>query len=190
MRTVVGLTAAIQGRTLLLQLDGLAEPILVDPLPAKRGRALTRSFLEQGGTGSDALFAEALGPASYARITGDLVQEFDALGDYLKTWLPDACMVEPSGDVQPTARGERVRVVAAPWDGLAVRAEEVERLGLAALYWQSDAGWTALDAFLRRGADRVAATAILPLLAVRTAAGLPAAARRALRRGARQPAGC
>lgn len=182
--------ATVEGRRLRLQLDGITEAFLVDPLPAKRGHALAQAFAEQGGIGSDTLFAEALGAANYARITGDLVQEFDGIGGYVQTWLPDACMVEPAEDVPPPRPGQRLRVVPAPWDGLAVRAEEVELLALASFCWQSPAGWAALDAFLRQGASRPAAAAVLPLQTVSPVAAVHAPVGRAPLPAALRPGGC
>ncbi len=163
------LTATMNGRRLRLQLQGSDQVFLVDPLPAKQGRALTRAFIEIARSVNrrcaiDALFAEALGGRNYALITGDHVQEFDEIGRYVRTWMPGACMVEPTGDVSDVVPGQRVRIIATPWDGLTLRVEEVDRLGLAALYWQSTAGRSALDAFIRLGGTGEAAAAVLPAL--------------------------
>ncbi len=159
------ITATAEGRRLRLSL-GWSDVFFIDPLPAKRGHALTRAYVRGSNVGSASgpLFAEALGAANYAMITGDHVQEFDEAGRYLKTWLPGACMIEPAEDVSPPAPGQRTRIVPAPWDGLGLRAEEVETLALAAFHWQSSAGWSALDAFISRGADRAAAHETMPLL--------------------------
>ncbi|MDQ4137578.1 MAG: hypothetical protein M3116_01855 [Actinomycetota bacterium] len=157
-------------------LRGSDHVFFVDPLPAKRGHSLTRAFLRSSsaGSASGTVFAEALGASNYALITGDRVQEFDAAGRYLLTWLPGACMIEPAEDVPAPAPGQRARIVPSPWDGLNVRAEEVESLALAAFCWQSPAGWSALDAFISRGANRAAAREIIPLLhAALNGAGVP-----------------
>ncbi|MFC0681301.1 hypothetical protein ACFFGH_26010 [Lysobacter korlensis] len=161
------ITAAMQGRHLRLTLTGSGESFLVPPLPAKRGQALARTLLQLGSHDEPGrrsqVFAEALGPGNYALITGDHVQEFGELGNYVHTWLPGARMIEPAEAVPAPAAGERIRIIPAPWDGLNLREEEVEALALAAYRWQSPAGWRGLELLLRGQASQEA-TAMAPLL--------------------------
>ncbi|MFC0681302.1 hypothetical protein ACFFGH_26015 [Lysobacter korlensis] len=142
---------------------------LVEPLSAKRGRALTWSFIElaAGFTGtstSEELFAEAIGAANYALITGEHVQEFDEGGRYIRTWMSETLMVEPPGDIPPAAPGQRLRVIASPWEDIGLRAEEVEALCLSAFYWQSVGGLKAVDSYLEAGAGRAGTVAALQVL--------------------------
>lgn len=158
------ITAAFEGRFLRLSVEGTAEEFLVRPLPRKRARALAAAFSAAardaaGSAGFQALVAEAIGADSYARITGDHVQEFDELGFYVRTALPGAVMVEPAEDLLPPGPEQRFRVVPAPWDGADLRAEEVDALGLAALLWHT-VGGEAVRSFLSatEGRGRVAST--------------------------------
>jgi hypothetical protein len=157
-------TAEADGRRLRLAVHGSPHQFLVDPLPAKRGLALAAACGKTALRGLDddalcGLFAEALGPENFAVLTGDLVQEFDGAGTYLRTHLPGAVMVEPEGDVDPVAPGQRMRIIPSPWDGLDLRAEELIGLALAAVRWQSSGGRTALCDVLRESPDAGAPSA-------------------------------
>jgi hypothetical protein len=137
------ITAEVRGRRLRLAIPGTPHVFLVDPLPAKRGRALSEAYASSSGRDASkyslpCVFAEALGAENYALLTGDAVQEFDATGNYLRTCLPDAIMVEPDGEVPAPAPGQRVRIIASPWDGLDLRSGECMTIVLEALAWQTD----------------------------------------------------
>jgi hypothetical protein len=176
-----GIVATVDGRRLRLELPGSGQSFRVEPLPGRCGLALSRAFLAKlhgasDETPAESVFAEALGPENYALATGSHVQVFDGDGSYLRTAMPDAVMIEPHDDVESPIAGQRVRVIAAPCDGLDLRIEEIEELALAAFYWQSAAGSEALDEYLRAGAGRTGAAAAQILLeeALRRPAVAPA----------------
>jgi hypothetical protein len=120
------------------------------------------------------VLAEALGAENHARLTGDCVQEFED-GQYVRTALPDAVMIEPAEDVPAPRPGQRCRVVPAPWVGADLRDEELDVLGLCAVLWQT-AGDEAVRSFLNPG--RAAALALvvarLPRLGLTVTASAPA----------------
>lgn len=173
-------TATTEGRRLVLRVDGIDEPFLVDPLPAKRGRALTELFARASRskiTGEElpemdleTIFIESLGPANYSRMTGLYVDEFDAEGDYVRTHTQFAAEVLPShADMMGTARFiARERMAGeAELDGEPIRQEECESLALCAFYWQSVVGIEAVNAFIGAGEGLEGSLKALNLLSIR-----------------------
>ena len=70
-------TATIQGRNLVITIDGVEEPFIIAPLGGRRGQALTDAFLSitvrlSPATGMDAVLAEAVGEAVYERVQEEL----------------------------------------------------------------------------------------------------------------------
>lgn len=169
--------AAQQGRQLALYVDGVPDPFLVDPIPAKRGRALTELFV-QIATGqelalavSEAIFVEALNPINYSRMTGTYVDEFDAAGNYLRTWSPVGSTVHEGITGQSVARFITREAIPAygevELDGEPIREEECQQIALCAFYWQSVVGIEAVNAFLEAGEGMVGSLKALNLLLIR-----------------------
>jgi hypothetical protein len=170
--------AVQQGRQLALYVDGIDEPFLVDPIPAKRGRALTEAFvaIAMGAPRDDAmsesLFIESLNARNYSRAVGGYVDEFDAAGAYVTTWSPDGAVrrVELADAVSPVrflAREAIDEYGEADVDGEAIRQEEAESLSLCAFYWQSVVGIEAVNTFLESGEGTAASLKALNLLLIR-----------------------
>lgn len=183
-------TAIAEGRRLRLEVDGIEEPFLVDPLPARRGRALTDEFIRAAIgartiAGSEAIFIESIGPLNYIRISGNYVDEFDTDGVYLRTWTPDGETVREDlvGTEGPIARpdgaldtdgakfakfAEREALPGeATIQGEAIRQEEGEQLALSAFYWQTVVGMEAVAAFLGENGGTAGSLKALALLQTR-----------------------
>ena len=167
-------TATTEGRRLKLTVEGIDEPFFVDPLPARRGRALTDIFIDASlgklhPLATAAIFIESFGPANYARMDGTLVDEFDDDGHFLATFDAAGRIEQRQPDLGPDAVHVRFRArddAAAP-EGEPIRQEEGESLCLASFYWQTVSGMEAVNAFIDGGEGSVGSLKALNLLLFR-----------------------
>ena len=128
-------TATTEGRRLRLDVDGIDEPILIDPISAKRGRYLTRRYLSASLNSLtieqvEGIWIEALGPQNYSNLFGVFVERVsDDDGD-------DGWRARPAaeGEIEP--------------EGLPIRQEEGETLCMAAFLWNSILGMEGVNAYL------------------------------------------
>lgn len=176
-------TATTEGRRLRLAVEGIPEPFLVDPLPAKRGRFLTDEFIaaatmQRTVAQSEQIFIEAIGPANYSRIAGQYVHEFHE-GEYFATWAPDGLVELPADYPRPVAP-EGLRYLASETDdfeGEAIRQEEAEALCLCAFYWQTVVGMEAVREFVDSGEGTAGSLKALGLLQTRLGLSTSASSR-------------
>lgn len=172
--------ATTEGRRLRLTVEGIEEPFLVDPLPAKRGHALTVQFVEAAaGRASvgltEAVFIEAFGAANYSRMSGLYVDRFDpTTGEHVETYGPTG-PIEPAHPREPLpAEVVGLRFLAREADGEPeldgdpIRQEEGEALTLCAFYWQTVVGMEAVRAFLDEGEGTAGSVKALGLLLSRS----------------------
>lgn len=170
--------ATTEGRQLVLTVEGVDTPFRVDPLPAKRGKALTELFLaaalgQLSGVVAEAIFIESIGPSNYSRMSGLYVDEYDRVtGAYLRTWDPEGSKVHSEfleNESEASFMGrDRVEALDEPdLDGEPIRQEEAEALCLAAFYWQTVVGMEAVSAFINAGEGTEGSLKALSLLQVR-----------------------
>lgn len=188
-------TATTEGRQLVLTVDGIDEPFIVDPIPARRGYTLTDTFMrvslhkvpgiktQYGRAESESVFMESIGPENYSRISGlyvDLV-EFDAetgeAGQVLATFTPDGGSWEDPDHKSIhyytatgalfMARPENPAAGEEYLDVESLRQEQAESLTLCAFYWQTVVGMEAVNAFIESGEDTMASVKALSLLMTR-----------------------
>lgn len=174
-------TATTEGRRLVLRVEGIDEPFFVDPLPAKRGRALTELFVKAARSqltgenieeaSQESVFIESINPKNYVRMGGVYVDEYDATGAYLHTHGLDVTYVldELAGNTSTskyTAR-EALPGIEDEIDGDPIRQEECESLALCAFYWQTVVGIEAVNAFIDAGEGTEGNLKALALLSIR-----------------------
>ena len=171
--------AVQQGRNLALYVDGLEDdPIIVQPLAAKRGRALTEAFVTIAFNGvqseavSEAVFIEAINPMNFASIAGGYVDEFDAAGRYVTTWSPVGSMrheqlADAVGPARYIGREASADLDEVDVEGMPIRQAEAESLSLCAFYWQTVVGIEAVQAFIDGGEGTAGSLKALNLLLMR-----------------------
>lgn len=172
-------TATTEGRRLVLAVDGIDEPFLVDPVPARRGRYLTEQFVSAAlqrlaPDETEAIFIESINPDNYSRMSGFIVDEFDNEGEYVRSWNPDGDYVRDNYAPQFPERTHPVRYRAREAvagelesDGEAIRQEECESLCLCAFYWQTVVGMEAVNAFIQGGEGQAGSLKAMSLLQIR-----------------------
>ena len=182
-------TATEEGRQLVLTVPGI-EPFRIDPLPGRRGRALTELFVRMSRarlTGEtftaaeqETAFIESMGARNYARMTGLVVDQFDQHGEYVCSWTDAGEHQKPEHiDIEAEPIGEARFVGREAFDGEPesdgepMRQSEYESIALCAFYWQTVVGMEAVTAFIEAGEGTDASVKALTLLLSRTVASRP-----------------
>lgn len=173
------------GNALELAVEGVDAVFRIDPLNAARGAELTRQFVRmiQGDLSelrSESIMVEAIGPANYARLTGEHVRlidpEDEELANYLE-WGPSGIVHGERRDAHAMlAKGAIFVRWEAPTplpDDVAeardnpIRQELGDRLSLIAFLWQTTLGMEGVRDFIKGGEGSDARLQVLSHFAIR-----------------------
>lgn len=170
-------TATQDGRRLRLEVDGIDEPFYIDPLPARRGRALTALFLDSAlgrahPLETQAIFIEAIGAANFVRLHGTVVDTYDDAGHYVDTVGAGGARYIDKTVWEGLPEGAPPGLLFVARDdgtitGEPIRQEEGESLCIAAFYWQTVAGMEAVNEFIGGGEGSVGSLKALNVLTFR-----------------------